>query len=248
MNTAATTKRKGRFWQTTKALFKKDMKDCLRNPGLSIMLLLPPVFGLIFRFVTVIEFPREMTLMMLTVMAQTMIPLSFLAAIIAEEKEKNTLRTLMLSGVTGAEFLASKMLVVWVFLLVVNVVDFVLVGYSFAELPVFLLLTALTSVCMMMIGAAIGILCRDQSSTSVMSVPLMMLLLLPSTMGMASPLLANIAKVSPLEHMMQLFFAWQAGEGLLSAPVLKGAAVILAWTVAGVAVYLLAYKRKRLDG
>lgn len=57
-------------------------------------------------------------------------PLSVLGMMIAEEKEKNTMRTLMLCNVTGGEFLAAKTLAVLAGTLLVDTVLFFLTGFG----------------------------------------------------------------------------------------------------------------------
>lgn len=236
-----------RFFKTTAALFKKDFKDTARNANMGILLVLPPLFGVLFRFTSIINFGPSYILMLTTVMAMSMIPLNHLSSVIAEEKEKNTLRTLMLSGVSAAEFVTSKILVVWILMQLVNIVDFFIAGYPLAKLPMFLFITTLGSVSLLGLGAAVGIISRDQMSTSVVAVPIMMLLLLPTTMKMLSPVFETMAQFSPIDWMLRLFSMWEDGQSLFSAEGAQGFLVIGVWTLLGIGAYWLAYRKKRLD-
>ncbi|MDL2294206.1 ABC transporter permease [Ruminococcaceae bacterium OttesenSCG-928-D13] len=236
-----------RFAKTTKVLLKKDFKDAFRNINMGIMLLLPPLFAALFRFTSVIPLPGNYLLMLVSVMAMTMIPLSYLATIIAEEKEKNTLRTLMLAGVSAGEFITSKVIVVWVLMQFVNVLDYLVIGYSLSMLPAFFLVTTLGSVSLLMLGAAIGVLSKDQMSTSLISVPVMMALLLPSTMSMMSPIFETIANFSPVEHTIRLFFMLDEGQNIFTRDGLLGLLVLLVWTLLGLGAYLIAYRKRRFD-
>ena len=83
-----------------RTLFVKDIVDMFKNPNVLLML------GVMMNL--------------------CLTPLSVLGMMIAEEKEKNTMRTLMLCNVTGGEFLAAKTLAVLAGTLLVDTVLFFL--------------------------------------------------------------------------------------------------------------------------
>lgn len=235
------------FVKTTGILFKKDFKDTLRNPSLLILLLLPLLFGMLYQFVSVIEMPKDYLLMLTTLMALSMIPLSFLATMIAEEKEKHTLRTLMMSGVSAAEFITGKVLVSLLFAEIICVINYFILGLSLYNLPLYFLVTVLGSLPLLMMGAAIGILCKDQMSAGALSAPLMLVFLMPSLLQMLNPVVAKIAYFTPMEQTMRLFDLWSGGS-LFSANTLYAVLIIAVWACIGFVLFGLSYRKKRLDG
>ena len=100
------------------ALFKKDMKDTSKNVNVMILLVLPLLFTFLYQFIDLggEGMPKEFILFISVLMNLCLVPVSFLSMIIAEEKEKNTLRTLMLSNVSAGDFLLSKSLVTFLYM------------------------------------------------------------------------------------------------------------------------------------
>ena len=106
-----------------RTLFVKDIVDMFKNPNVLLMLALPLIFIVIYQFVDLGMSPAYL-LMLGVMMNLCLTPLSVLGMMIAEEKEKNTMRTLMLCNVTGGEFLAAKTLAVLAGTLLVHGVVF----------------------------------------------------------------------------------------------------------------------------
>ena len=230
-------------------LFKKDLRDVLKNANGLFMLLLPLFFSVLY---SVMDFGGEFlgsgyVLMLCCLMCMCMVPVSFLSMIIAEEKEKNTLRTLMLSNVSAAEFILSKALVTYVMMELVMVASFFIVKYAVSALPSFILITTLSSFCVIFLGALIGIVSKNQMSTGIFSTPIMLVLLIPPIFGQMNNFFAGIAKFTPTNAMMQLFFSLDAGLPLSSSDNLFQIAVIAVWTVLAAAVFVMVYRKKRLD-
>ena len=143
-----------------RTLFVKDIVDMFKNPNVLLMLALPLIFIVIYQFVDLGMSPAYL-LMLGVMMNLCLTPLSVLGMMIAEEKEKNTMRTLMLCNVTGGEFLAAKTLAVLAGTLLVDTVLFFLTGFGPAQLPVFLLVCTAGSITMLLLGGLTGIVCRD---------------------------------------------------------------------------------------
>ena len=81
-----------------RTLFVKDIVDMFKNPNVLLMLALPLIFIVIYQFVDLGMSPAYL-LMLGVMMNLCLTPLSVLGMMIAEEKEKNTMRTLMLCNV-----------------------------------------------------------------------------------------------------------------------------------------------------
>ena len=88
------------------AVFRKQLKDTLKNKEVLIQFLMFPVLSVIMsNAMTVPDMPANFFVHMFATMYVGMAPLTCMSAVIAEEKEKNTLRVLMMSNVRGTEYL-----------------------------------------------------------------------------------------------------------------------------------------------
>ncbi len=236
-----------RFYKTTFALFKKDIKDSLRNPNVALLLLLPLMLTLLYRYILSEHLDINMLMMFVIPFPLAILPNSILAMTVAEEKEKNTLRTLMLSGVTAAEFITSKVLVTLAFLLFINLAVFLIIGLPIAYLAGFLLITSLGAIPLFLLGVTIGIVSRNQMSTGVLTAPVMFLFLFPAILSGVNPTMELIGKYTPISNILDLCLTLISGQPVFSADTAFSFAVLFGWTVLSALLCTLAYRRKKLD-
>ena len=96
------------------AIFQKQIKDTFKNKEILIQFVMFPVLALIMEELIHVEgLPRNYFVNMFSSMFVGMAPLVSIAAVISEEKEKNTLRVLMMSGVKPAEYLLGIGSYIW---------------------------------------------------------------------------------------------------------------------------------------
>ncbi|WP_288694098.1 ABC transporter permease, partial [uncultured Ruthenibacterium sp.] len=188
-----------------RTLFVKDIVDMFKNPNVLLMLALPLIFIVIYQFVDLGMSPAYL-LMLGVMMNLCLTPLSVLGMMIAEEKEKNTMRTLMLCNVTGGEFLAAKTLAVLAGTLLVDTVLFFLTGFGPVQLPVFLLVCTAGSITMLLLGGLTGIVCRDQTSTGTIAGPLALVFMLPTMFAGMGGVLQKVASFVPTTATADLMF------------------------------------------
>lgn len=102
------------------------------------------------------------------------------AACLAEEKEKNTLRTLMTSSVNGLEFFLGSLIPVILLMVVVNALCVLISGFSMngIEWLCYMMITTISSTIGAIIGMIFGIFAKNQMSAGTMTTPLLMLLML----------------------------------------------------------------------
>ena len=215
-----------------RTLFVKDIVDMFKNPNVLLMLALPLIFIVIYQFVDLGMSPAY--LLMLGVM-------------IAEEKEKNTMRTLMLCNVTGGEFLAAKTLAVLAGTLLVDTVLFFLTGFGPAQLPVFLLVCTAGSMTMLLLGGLTGIVCRDQTSTGTIAGPLALVFMLPTMFAGMGGVLQKVASFVPTTATADLMFLGLGHQSWMGANVLWDVAVLAVWTAGSAGLFALAFRKKGVD-
>lgn len=223
------------------ALFKKDFKDTLKNGHCLLMALLPILLTALYRFLNFggISLERQFVLTLGLLMNMSLMPISVMSLMIAEEKEKNTLRTLMLSNVSAADFLASKSLMIFLLAQAVNLVIYAVTGTGSIGIARFLLVTSLAILCMMLFGAVVGLLCRNQMSTGMLSAPFALLFMLPAIFAQIDEGIARFARFTPTYAMMQLL----NGNDVSLLPL----GVLFAWIIIGAALFGVIYQNKRLD-
>lgn len=231
-----------------KTLYIKDFKDLFKNASVLVACLIPILFMLLYKNMTFGEehMPVEFLMKLGMVFNLGMVPLMIISTTVAEEKEKNTMRTLMLSNVSGLEFFISKMLVPVTFLIVSDAVIYLIVGMHMKYFLYFMIFNFLGSVSMVMIGGVIGIMARDQMSAGVYQVPAMLILFLPAVFSAMNETIEKLAKCTPTEAVSNLFFS-QADKRYASAGSGFSIMVLLLWSVAATGVFVLMYRKKGVD-
>ena len=94
--------------QTVSAIFCKQVKDVLKNTEVLILFIIYPVVAFVMTSAMSSTIGQELLFVSIFgVMHCVFAPIVTTATIISEEKEKNTLRTLIMSSVSPVEYLLS---------------------------------------------------------------------------------------------------------------------------------------------
>ena len=236
---------------TLAVLIKKDFRLMFTNKNMLIMILLPIGFAVLYQtiFGDVKEagMPRNFVLTLCELLNLSAIPLTGLAMMVAGEKEKNTLRVLMLSDVSALEYIFSKIISVLVLMEFITIVIFFITATQLSYLPMFLLVTTVTSISMLLFGSVVGLLSKDQMSTSTLSTPLMILFLIPPMFQNMNEVIDKIASIVPTTRMMAIINDAMNGMGILSQEHLLDFGIILVWILLGVVTFAMMYRRKGFD-
>ena len=236
---------------TLAVLIKKDFRLMFTNKNMLIMILLPIGFAVLYQtiFGDVKEagMPSNFVLTLCELLNLSAIPLTGLAMMVAEEKEKNTLRVLMLSDVSALEYIFSKIISVLVLMELITIVIFFITATQLSYLPMFLLVTTVTSVSMLLFGSVVGLLSKDQMSTSTLSTPLMILFLIPPMFQNMNEVIDKIASIVPTTRMMAIINDAMNGMSILSQEHLLDFGIILAWILLGVVTFAMMYRKKGFD-
>lgn len=158
------------------AVLQKQIKDTLKNKEILIQFMMFPLMAVVMTCLVSMEgLPANYFVIMFASMYTGMAPLLVMAAIISEEKEKNTLKVLMLSDVRPMEYLMGVGIYVWICCMIGAVIFAVTGDYKEMELIEFLCIMAVGIIAAMLIGAAIGTWSRNQMMATSLSVPFMLL-------------------------------------------------------------------------
>lgn len=231
-----------------KTLYKRDFIDYLKTPAIAVCSLLPILFIMFYKYIGVPEAEGDTSAFLLTfgmMLNSTMCAIMIPSTTIAEEKEKFTLRTLMLSNVNAMEFFLSKILMTTTVTFLGNLIVFCLANADASKLPAYIISTLLGNSCVIMLSAVIGMISRDQMSCSVIQIPVMLLFLVPPMFAGASKVLEMLTKIIPYGAMLQLFHQL---TGPMKTGKIAGACGVLAvWLVVSVVLFAYFYKKKGTD-
>lgn len=183
-------------------IFLKQLKDTFKNKAVLIQFVMFPLMAVIMEnSVKIEDMPENFFVKLFSVMFVGMAPLICVSSIISEEKEKNTLRALMMSNVKTFEYLCGIGSYVWLMCMVGTAVFAICGKFSGKELGIFLLIMVVGIALSELIGAVIGIFSRNQMSATSVTVPVMMIF---SFLPMLSMFNEKIEKIANLTYTQQL--------------------------------------------
>ena len=235
----------------TSALLGKDMKDLVKNPTVLLGCLLPVGFIALYSQTMgdasgeAADAARHQFLTMALFMTVGMTGCMTALYTIAEEKEKHTLRTLMLANVSAAQVIASRAVVSLAAIVIAQAACFAVLRAPIDLLAPYLLLGILSGLPIVMLSLVLGLASRDQMTAGVYSVPLILVAFLP----MFAPLNETLAKATPYcptggaQELLNL----AADGALFTADALQPLVVTLVWVAVGAAALALLYKRLARD-
>jgi ABC-2 type transport system permease protein len=166
--------------------------------------------------------------------------------LIAEEKEKNTLRTLMLSAVSPLEFLTGKALITLFVSLLYNALMFFVIGIDKKYFGLYMLFTTLVVFTMIEIGALLGIMSQNQMAMSVVGLPIIGVFLIIPLLAKSNKIVGRIVKLLPNYSIDILLKKVFNGEQI-GMESIYNIVVILIWIIIAGAAFAYAYNKKGID-
>ena len=225
------------------AVFLKQISDTLKNKTVLIQFLLFPVLVIIMEnAVKMDDMPEHFFVKMFAVMYVGMAPLACMSSIIAEEKEKNTLRVLLMSNVKPAEYLIGIGSYVFLMCMAGTAVFAAIGGYGGSDLALFIGIMAAGILLSGLTGAAIGIFSRNQMAATSVSLPVMMLLSFLPMLSMFNDTVKKAAEITYSQQLSELIH----GIGTADIQVKNFIVIAVNFTLA-VILFFAAYKRRGLE-
>lgn len=184
------------------AILWKQIKDTLKNKTIFIQFIMFPVMTIVMENAIEIDnMPEHFFANLFAVMYIGMAPLTSMAAILSEEKEKNTLRVLYMSNVKAVEYFAGNAFYIWSICMLGSLVIGFAGGYRGVVLVRFMFVMAVGHFISTMLGAAIGAFSKNQMMATGISIPVMMIF---SFMPMLSMFNTTIEKFAKIFYSQQL--------------------------------------------
>ena len=185
------------------AILWKELKDTIKNKTILIQFLMFPCMTIIMESAISIEgMPEHFFVNLFSSMYIGMAPLTSVASIISEEKEKNTLRVLQMSNVKAFEYLISNAIYVVSVCMVGSLVMGLAGGYRGKNLLILLVIMLVGHLISTIVGATIGVASINQMMATSLTVPIMMIF---SFLPMLSMFNESIMKISKYIFTEQLF-------------------------------------------
>lgn len=222
-------------------IIKKQLKDTLKNKTILIQFILFPVMTLIMENAISLDgMPELFFIKLFSIMYIGMAPLTAVASIVSEEKEKNTLRVLMMANVKPRQYLLGVGIYVWLICMVGAGVMSTCLESS--KIVAYLCIMGIGFVISIIAGACIGMYAKNQMAATSMVMPAMMVFAFAPMLAMFNE---KISKVARFFYTQQLKIIL---DDMSFADVSNEACIIIMVNVAVLIVLFgVVYRRKGLE-
>lgn len=247
------------------ALIAKDIADLVKNPTMVACVVVPVAFAVFYRFVMgdmAIGGPLRSSVgadlepTAATVLQYIVLNMALCTGIgmgastsliygLAEEKEKRTLRTLMLANVSAEQIMLAKGIVALGLTAVTEVLCFAVSGASWSLFGWFMLCGIVGAVPIILLSLVVGLASRDQMTAGMYSVPILLVAMAPMA-GNFSESIRNVVRFAPMggvDEVLRVAISGTVAPDALAVPLL----VTAAWIVAAALAFKLLYRRLLRD-
>ena len=225
------------------AVFLKQINETFKNKTILIQFVLFPAFALIMEnAIKLQDMPEHFFVKLFAVMFVGMAPLTCMSSILSEEKEKNTLRALLMSNVKPVQYLLGVGSYLWLMCMAGRVVFALRGQYRGKELVAFLLIMAAGILLSILVGAAIGVFSRNQMTATSITIPVMMVF---SFLPMIATFNEKIAKLAKITYSQQISMLINNINDVTIE--MENFVILLANMLVAIVLFLLAFYRKGLE-
>lgn len=232
-----------------KALVKKEFIDFTRNNNISVISLLPLILVIILGTLgkNNDDFPLYgMILLSLGINMNLVFVAAFaMSMMISEEKEKQTLRTLMLSSVKPMEFIISKAVIIFAISIVTNAFIYVFTGLSMDSFLFHCLICMPLVLIMMLIGACVGMIAKNQMATSIYGMPVILIFMLLPLFQSVNPFIDKIVNVLPNQVILSLIET--SIDGTLGAFPWRELFILVLWLLFSTLLFIFTFNKRKVD-
>ncbi|PEC21120.1 ABC transporter permease [Bacillus cereus] len=225
------------------AIFRKEVQDFKTNSQVLLMASLPIIFAFIFS-----RFGQGSAgVGIITLMAFLFVAGFVQSMVIAEEKEKHTLRVLMLSPASSIEVLLGKSILTACLTLGICIVNLFILDQLSGNLVLLGFIVLCGTILFIVIGTMIGLLAESVPQTSLIGMPILMTMYLAAQF---EPLVENkviktMIEYLPTSHIAKAINSLVDGAGFssISGHILN----VGVWLIISLIACLIVYKKKQMD-
>lgn len=225
------------------SIFSKTLKDMLRNKRQLLFFLMFPAMTYLFTFT--IQDGKEMFPMVFLSVNILFCSMNIMASIIAEEKEKGTLRSLIFANIKPLEYFLGNGLFVLLASIVSCSLFIPLIKITGINYLYYYISIILSSICSMVLGATIGVSAKNQMSTNGLCAPITLIIGMLPTFGAMNESIRDITKL-----LYSTRFADTVAEIVNKTSVTIDYKIILTYIInfiICITIFSLVYKNKKLD-
>lgn len=227
-----------------RAIVVKDYKEFSRNYAVSIMLIFPIILALLLRSAGS-TLPGVFALLLN--LSFVLIPCFVQACLIAEEKERNTLRSLMMTPATPMDVLIGKSTLVFVMSVVVLAAATYLIGHKPVHIGAFVVAVTLSIILYTAAGTICGLFSKTVLEASLSIFPVAFIF----SGAPGGAFLVDdypIFKVLEYAPSSQLVYLLETRKiGITTEALWKPLLIILAWTLVLTVISVVMYQRRLKD-
>lgn len=168
-----------------RSILVKEREDIFRNKRMLLIMFLFPIMYWIMSQATKELFANEGSAFVL--MHIILVPIMIMASIVAEEKEKSTLKLLILSGVNTLEYIIGIMIIIMM-CIILGLLAFECQGALRVDLNVHdVIIILFCTACSMTIGGIIGVAVPNQMSVGPVAVPVILIIFFMPVISIFQP-------------------------------------------------------------
>ena len=224
------------------AVFRKQILDTRKNRAVLIQFIMFPIMTIVMNSaIKVDDMPEFFYLKLFSIMYMAMAPIVSMSSIISEEKEKGTLRALMMSNVRPASYLAGVGVYDFQCCMIGTMLMSKTCGLDDGPWWRYLCVIMLGLVISIVLGASIGVLAKDQMAATSLAVPVMCLF---TFLPMMAQFNDTIAKVAKFFYTQQLYLALEDINNVKIGT--EGLIIIAANAIVILAFFVLAFRKEGL--
>ena len=227
------------------AIFQKDFKDISRNSAVSVSALMPLIIAFVMG-----KMGDDIAIdghYMIINIAMVVVGTFVQCCLIAEEKEKNTLRGLMLSPASTLEILGGKSLLTLIATMVIVVIGAFFSGYRPEHILVIAIAILFSSFFFIGLGTLLGLLAKSVMEASVLIMPFMFIFGFGSmfTMFVDKYPILKVMDYTPNMQLMKIAVKVEGGVGF--GEVWLNFGIIALWIIAVYVLAVVVFRKRKMD-
>ncbi len=225
------------------AIFQKDVKDVTKNVFVGTTLLVPILMAIVYKNIGEVTLEIHYTVINLTFSS---VAAFVQCTLIAEEKEKNTLRSLMLSPATTLEILGGKSVLTALITLLTIIISAVITGYTPSHLFIIVIALLISCLFYLALGTLLGLMTSSVMEASVAVLPVMFLFGFGTLLQQVSDKYPVLSVVDYLPNLQLLELAKKVEDGASFSSLSINLTIILMAGVLASALVFMIYKKRTL--
>ncbi len=201
----------------TIAILKKQILDTLKNTSVLLQFFMFPILAFILTKTigeNIGDLPNNYFIIMFSSMYVGMSPAVAMESIISEEKEKGTLKNLLMNNVKPGEYLTGVGVYVFIMCLIGTSIFAYAGGYNGNEILLYFVIMIFGILASMLLGASIGIISKNQMSGHSIVIPITIMFAFLPLISTYNKKIASISKFIYSQRIQDMLSDFKITEGM----------------------------------